>query len=219
MTTKLDKLFHKAIKSAKRNTFSRKAKAHGVETQTINVYTLDELSPKAREKAITDQRHHLSENYDAEFMEDFFKEKLEENGLPTDDIRWSLSRLQGDGVAFYGSVDVAEYLKKNKLLTTFVGLKRVLKDISVEISPRNHRYNHWNSMGVNIECREELNAIQEGLIDRLKSYIEQSCREVSRELEKIGYDCIEGDTSEEAAIESIHANEYRFLENGELNRF
>ena len=93
--------------------------------ETINICTFNELSDEAKEKAREWYR-----DGDSEMTSDQFEYRLEELGLPNKDIRWSLSCCQGDGVAFYGELDIEEYLTKNKLKTKFKKLFDNDKDIA-----------------------------------------------------------------------------------------
>lgn len=75
-------------------------------TGETKVYKFDELSKDAQQKAIQRQREfELGEPHLADRITDMFAEELESLGLPTDNIMWSLSYAQGDGVAFYGTTD------------------------------------------------------------------------------------------------------------------
>lgn len=68
----------------------------------LKVYSFDELSPTAKARAIEDYRPHAWDQADSDVLNDLFKERLDEVGLPTKKLAWSLSYSQGDGVGFYG---------------------------------------------------------------------------------------------------------------------
>jgi len=85
-----------------------------MKTKTINVYTIDELSPEAQEKA----RTKYNESNDYYFLEDYMNnrlhELLEENhikdlndtsksGTKPTQVLYSLSYSQGDGAMFEGN--------------------------------------------------------------------------------------------------------------------
>jgi hypothetical protein len=125
---------------------------------TFTAYKLDELSPKARAHAIETEREALGQDYDGSRLTEMFAEMLGEKGFPTNDIRWSLSSSQGDGVAFYGPIDLDIFLKsesaQNRLSHEENKICRELLNDGVydsqnpRISKRGafHSYDHWNTM-------------------------------------------------------------------------
>jgi hypothetical protein len=182
------------------------------------VYTFSELSPAAQKKAIEKWRKIASENFDATMLTENFQQILEEKGLPDKDIRWSLSSSQGDGVAFYGTFDIVEYIKKNKLTTKYKDLMKVLPyNFTSQISRRgSHHYDHYNTMEVDIagEGDYEMTPAQEALLKQLHDHIAKDIVEVSKKLEKIGYDEIEYQQSEEQAREYLGQDDDEFDESG-----
>lgn len=85
-------------------------------------YKFEELSPTAKKRAIEKFQQYAHEDFDVKQLTETFKERLDEVGLPSDDIRWSLSYSQGDGVGFSGHIDIKDYLKKNKLSKDYASL-------------------------------------------------------------------------------------------------
>jgi hypothetical protein len=146
-------------------------------------------------------------------LTEVFQEELQRLGLPSEDIRWRLSSSQGDGVAFYGQLDLDDYLKANKLVGRYKGLKPVLDDIRVTIEKHRelHMYDHYNTMVVDLDAYGlDLTAKQERLLEDLEAEIKDRIVDVSHKLEKIGYDEIEWRTSDEAIAETLEANEYEY---------
>lgn len=181
----------------------------------VEVYSFEELSPKAKERAIEKWRQREHETFDNSLITEQFEQTLQEKGLPTDDIRWSLSSSQGDGVAFYGRFDLKEYLQKNKLSSRFTGLKKILDDIGAEVSKRgSSHYDHYNTMEIDLDYRGDLTARQKKSLEDLHEHLKEDVQNVSHQLEKEGYQEIDYLTSAEEAKNGIEANDYEFDING-----
>lgn len=191
-------------------------------TRTISVYTIDELTGKAREHAIEEERQALHENFDVDMLRDVFAERLAEKGYPTKDIRWSLSYSQGDGLAFYGEVDPEEYLAKNNNADLdkrkVARLQKLIRegDLGISITKLGgaNFYDHWNTMNVEFDVRGELKPESVKALEDFETFIKLDVKDVSRELEKIGYQEIEYQTSEDLALENLRSMEVEFLASG-----
>jgi len=187
---------------------------------TITVYDFDELSPKAKERAIERFRRRMYENpiYDDLLTEDFTY-KLRELGLPDENIRWRLSSSQGDGVAFYGEFDLIEYLKKNKLLGDVDIRREELEDVYAVIrkSQNNPMYNHYSTMIVDLDAGGvDLTPHEEEELEKLEEEIQSNVESVSHELKSYGYAHFDHINSDEFVSEEMRANEYEFDENGDV---
>ena len=196
-----------------------------VETE---IFTFRELPKKGQEKAIQDWReagHSL--DFIGDDLSEVFKAELNALGLPDDNVQWSLGYSQGDGVAFYGTIDVEEYLRKNKLLKKY---KSIAADTSAQLQGENSRYHHWNSMQVLVyyegdEIRDlpevgsgpkEWRPVtdKEKLLAEFEEHLKEHIEEVSRTLEKMGYDEIEYLQSDEQIADTLEANEYEYTADG-----
>lgn len=60
-------------------------------------------------------------------------------------------------------------------------------------------------------------AVLDKLVSSFQEYLEEWVQNVSRELEKLGYDEIEYQEADEQIIEMIEANDYEFLEDGDIS--
>ncbi|HYX21705.1 MAG TPA: hypothetical protein VFA98_12745 [Thermoanaerobaculia bacterium] len=85
-------------------------------------YKFEELSPRAKKRAIEKFQEWAHNDIDTKQLTDTFKERLEEVGLPSHNISWSLGYTQGDGVSFGGSFEIREYLEKNNLVRDYASL-------------------------------------------------------------------------------------------------
>lgn len=153
-------------------------------------------------------------------LNDLFSRELDEWGFPTDKIEWSLGYSQGDGVAFYGDVDVQAYFRKRTEMdmpvSEFGALLAEDADVSVTIERNSYgyHYSHYNTMDVFVHVDGEWNQPEDelSLAQRFEDVIAADVRAVSKQLERMGY--AELEVSEESIIEHCDANEYRFLVDG-----
>lgn len=118
----------------------------------IVTYTIDELSPEARARAIEKFRTHAFDDHDAQMLTKEFETILDERGILNAKANWSLGYSQGDGVCFSGNVDIAAVIEINKL-EKFSTLSWLNNEghISARVRSDDHRYCHWNSMTVDVE--------------------------------------------------------------------
>lgn len=186
--------------------------------KTIHLYSITELSEDAQEKAIDKLRELDYFGVDARELEDSFKQTLEEYGLPTDNIEFSLGHSQGDGVAFYGDIDVEKLLKNIGEWDEWeVFVKRHgFTATSTRNSWSNH-YSHWNTMDVELtEEREFMGAYSESRAERLCELIKLRVQSTSKELEARGYEMIEGNQEKDYIIEGAEVNDMEFRRDGRL---
>ncbi len=153
------------------------------------VYTYDELSDKAKEKA----REWYQEGNDypflSEYMEEQGRELLEAEGftnITIDGVYYSLAYCQGDGAMMEFSAE------RNGLY--------------IKVKQSGH-YNHERSTSITVtnEEGEELESeeIEEDILVPL-----------FKELATQGYNYIDAENEEEYIAENIRANDYTFTESG-----
>jgi hypothetical protein len=141
-------------------------------------YSFDELSPEAKEKALEDYRSDAWDQTDVDWLTEDFEQVLEEKGLPNDKVYWSLGHVQGDGVGFYGPLDVEDYLKKNGLMRRF---SKLVPFVSAKITGEHGRYHGPGSMDMEIE----LHGGPEDLVpDKLRDEMQEWQRDRSRLFER-----------------------------------
>lgn len=163
-----------------------------MKTKTIQLFSYEELSQEAKNKA----RSKWNETNDNPLMQshmiNMLKEKLEERGITYDtgsiDVRYSLGYNQGDGFMFEG-------------IFTWKGKQIIIKhDAS--------RYYHSKTADFDYDDRE-LNYVELG---QFKTVYESICKE----MEQLGYDEIEYQQSEEVFAQECEANDYTFREDGTM---
>ena len=180
-------------------------------TKTITLVTFDELDDKAKEKARDWWQRDDDFSFESEYITEDFKQQLKELGYPTDDIQWSLSHCQGDGVAFHGFADEGAVLKRlcmdqdPRIQAIDIG------DIGIEIQDiMIGNYYHYNTMRVVVHGVED-----EELEREIETAVLEEVREVSRDLENKGYESVDYYASDEYIDDHLINNGYTFTLRGE----
>lgn len=171
-----------------------------MKTKTIELYEYSELSQKSKDKA----RAVWNETNDDPFMQshmiNVLKEKLDERGIKYDtdsiDVRYSLSSCQGDGFMFEGIFSFPTETEKE-------GGQWKRYEVRVKHSGR---YYHSNSKTVEVEHDNET----------VEKEFEVVYQEICKEMERIGYDEIEYQQSEENFEQACEVNEWTFRKDGTM---
>ena len=204
--------------------------------KTVALHTFNELT---NVKAIEKARNWYKENiiaYDKtkeEQVKYMIINKIETLGYYNlEDIRFSLTYCQGDGVAFYGKITYEPYFTSiiSRLLDEDK-VRLIVEDfyecsMSINVYPNSHgnRYSNWETMEVDcqfdesyiksvygIEKAEKFNKIFDELEDKIKEEI----RKVSKHLEREGYEIIESYYADSYVDQQLENNDvYYFLEDG-----
>lgn len=162
---------------------------------------------------------------DTAILSEDFKMQLAERGFPDVEVFWSLGYCQGDGVAFYGTVYPEDLKAKDSRAAQFIkSLERAGDVLSIAITGENNHYHHWNSMTVEVEFESEddehlpprLRIARPVMRDQLEEYLAEKVKEISRELQKSGYDEIEYRTSEKAVREDLEIRDHLYEKSGEM---
>ncbi|MAG77177.1 MAG: hypothetical protein CL811_10515 [Colwelliaceae bacterium] len=162
-------------------------------TKTINVYKYEELSEKAKEKALDWYRETNDYPFLYENLEEDLKIVLKDSKIRiVSDFKlfYSLSHCQGDGLCFVGVFDWKHY----KVYIEHIG-----------------NYYHSNSVKIVIETRFGNEAKEEVYKKFTEMY-----KELCDGLEKRGYDEIDWEDSEDTIKDTFECSEYEFDENGEV---
>lgn len=196
-------------------------------TKTYTVYSFDELSEDAKQKAI-ENLYDINVDYDWWSYDDS-KEIASLMGIDIENIYFSGFSSQGDGACFEGSYT----FKKNgvKNVKSYAPLDKELHQIAERLQDVQKK--HFYKLSANVkhsghyyhEMCTEINVYKDGNYlhteaelsaeDEIKYILRDYMRWIYRQLEK-QYDYL---TSEKAIIETIEANEYTFLEDGTLKNF
>ena len=191
-----------------------------IEPQTITVYAYAKLSEGAKNRAREAVRNDLFDcdwNFVQESINDEFTLYLEERGLPTDRLEWSLSYSQGDGVVFCGYVDVKKYMEFYKLSEW-----GPLHDVASATVDTRRFGPGIGRIEVAVELDEEgLEAHEAGWwmskhFKEFEEHIKSTIKDVEHELMRIGYAEIEFRSSDEYVVDHIEATDVKFFDDGAI---
>ena len=160
-------------------------------TEMVKIYQLEELSKEAKERAIEWYRDIIDRDFsfESEMITEDFQYELQKLYYPSDNVEWSLSYCQGDGVAFYGHInkdDLYKIVERNResLSDTHYELyEKIYNDglyIEADIVRNSfgYHYSHYNAMNVELDgdCIE---TITESLFDDEEKLDEMYDEEIS----------------------------------------
>lgn len=192
--------------------------------ESVEVFKFDELSKKAKTTAINDYRNDLWED---DLLSEGITEVVRDILMtylpwaPSDDIRWRLSHSQGDGVAFYGPVDIKMFAEKNPSFRIFMDESKILEiKINIEKSGLLHLYDNENTMipelvELNLHYTADKEEINKKIAKALEEIISQT-QDMSLSLKKEAYKLIDFYSSEENIADILRENDYEFTEDGKI---
>jgi hypothetical protein len=139
----------------------------------------------------------------SEILQTYFTFVLASLGYPVDEIRWSLSYCQGDGMRFTGRVDakvVARRLLADK--PVFMGLvfSAVGKGERINITASDHRYVHEHTMTADRSYDTDLTLAEDKAMSLLLSLVEEDIVSVSQRLRDDGYSCLEAAPTDASVV-------------------
>jgi hypothetical protein len=193
------------------------------ETREYKVYSFDELSDEAKEKAIEWYREQKNQfdDYMFDCVLDDWKEKLVDMGFLDPKIYFSGFSCQGDGACFEASCYLPDLIKefdtkKYRHLIPFINEGRIT--CSIETNSYGNHYSHQRTRYISLDYPFWYDAYPKAssLCEELKEELEGlryelSCKIYNQLEEEYYYQM-----SDECIIEDIKANEYEFLENGKV---
>lgn len=204
-------------------------------TIEFQVYNFEELPKKAQLNAIESNRDFYDDIVGCFIMENY-SDYLGSLSYPTDEIEYSLSYCQGDGMAFYGDLDVEKFINTREKDLIEFGLDkddlRRIKflaregiEIKIERNSFGYHYSHFNTMSTNADYVENyaygstnnktLKQLEKSF-DKLESFIQKDVKKVSHYLEGIGYDILEYYREDEQVKDALISNGYEFTESGKI---
>lgn len=190
-----------------------------IEKREYKTFTFQELKKEAREKAL-EELGQINVDYDgwSDWIIKDWTRRLDKLGYRNSEIYFSGFYSQGDGACFVAKVDILAWIKQHKAKARFSKLYKELENGAwAEISII-HNYHYYFATSTSVEYNGESE-----LSDKAYSQLEEISKSIEDEREKLGnkiykelkenYEYL---TSEEAIIETIEANEYRFFEDGRV---
>ena len=201
-----------------------------MKTKTVNLFTFNELSDSAKEKARNWWREcSAGDSYWSESVIDEAKEQGKNMGLDINNIHYSGFWSQGDGACFTGSWSAAnvkagetaegwgdspETTRIKQIAAEFEQFAKDWPESSFTVEHRGH-YSHEYCTDFNVslghDADNELPAGQwKGACDSIIETARDYMRWIYKQLEKED----QYQNSDECVDENILANEYTFLESG-----
>ena len=193
--------------------------------RTIKVYSFDELSSEAREKACQQVGNSMTDNawwYDDTF--DLFVKRCKDYGMTIDveDIQFTGFGSQGDGASFTcDDIDVEKLLQSLGIKMSDGLKEKVLDYIEVNIIRTSYRVYHERTVHVQILLEDALEEEEEGIIQyihditdtlefKLENLKDDLCQQLYNDLRQ-EYDYFH---SAEYVDEVAYENNMLFLANG-----
>jgi hypothetical protein len=203
------------------------------ETEVL-VYSYEELDQRAREQALEWFAEGVGEDFSdfhAEHVVDQWAEDMEKFGVEFDTrpvlllggstrydnkIWWDISYSQSSGAAFEGGIDIAAWLKAHRLTNKYRAIFQAIQDgyqsrCATVTSPGswvgalNVELDFW---GGSEKAGKQANDLEEVL----EGWAQEQAGELLKNLrEEYEFQC-----SEEAFVDAIEANDWRFTEDGEI---
>jgi hypothetical protein len=186
-------------------------------TTETELYSFEELSTEAQERAVAEYVE--TAEFDTESMTDGMQYELGEYGLSDMELNYSLSNCQGDGVAFYGDVDIEAVVRNNGLNEKYLQLVEHASVVIVSNSSATH-YSHAGTMSIftlldwqALKTEKEESRF-ETLLQEFEEELDLLKNDISAKLETFGYAEIEYQQSFEVISEYFVTDEYEFHVNG-----
>ena len=194
--------------------------------KTINTYLFTELPPEAKQIAIDNNRDINTAHDWSDYIVDNYKDLAALIGLEIDNIYWSGFIYQGDGACFTGSYSykkgavaaLEEFVfDDHPLIELAKQLQIIQKDYFYSLTSTIHylggNYYHEQSVGVDTTIGDrhgtrELITPTKQLGDLFRGLMNTIYLDLQKEYEFL--------TSDEQIEETLIANEYYFLINGQL---
>lgn len=181
-----------------------------MKTISIDLYSFSELSAEVQKKVIEKYRDTRGGDFDCDMVHDILVESLrEDHGVVADDVRFSLSSSQGDGVAFFGNLDLEVLCEKHPCLLPLVNELGGADSLTARIYSTSNHYCHYNTM------RLELGGDGSDANDSiLHKKIMEILVTASKSAEARGYEVLDSLRSDEALTEEIESSEVNFTVDG-----
>ena len=191
-----------------------------MKTKTINIYSFDELSEKAKEKA----QNHFGEHhadFETDNLEDDFTEQLKEDYpfFINPKFQWSLGYCQGDGLSFSCDyIDLNIYLEKyypNMKTSVFDALCNAIYNFKSNGNNGHYCYASKSDIDYEYNYYKEYKHIN-NLLDKIVDEIREIYIDICKKFENQGYEAYSYLYTEEYAKDTCEANVYEFDEEGNI---
>ena len=198
-------------------------------TKTYTLYTFDELSDRAKEKA---RDWYRSSDVGNDYMlSESFAQTLSYYGFPEGSMKiyYSLAYCQGDGVSFEGRIDFDALLatteselviaRTDENLVVIRDLIKQARAIDMDLSGKVESNGdfHECSMDIELDCyyaNDEVISPRDQIAEKLQEALEEFVMDLSLQLKKDGYSDLDYRFSDEVVDETILVSEFTFCEDG-----
>lgn len=155
-------------------------------TKATEIFSFQELSPKAQDKAIENFSQLQAETWSGQDTIDEYKIKLQELGFEGVEIHYSGFYSQGDGASFTATrFDIRKAMKASSIASYYKSFYTIAKtqDIRGRVSRISSHYYHENTVKVIFPEYEGYNVQESDTADALTEYVRTLCKELYRLLE------------------------------------
>lgn len=187
------------------------------------VYSFDELSDEAKQKALDNLRDINVDDQWWDFIYEGFKEDMSNKGVDVDDIYFSGFSSQGDGASFTGTIsseNMPKFMEVTGLDKQFPEVYEYAKkpdsDLDGKIS-QSGRHSHEGTMSFDLggysygqEDEPDLTGFTDAVLEELRSDAKTLYSNLESAYENL--------TSDEAVKETILSNDYEFEGDGSMKR-
>lgn len=200
---------------------------------TKTIYTFDELSDEAKEKAINSFREDpIDFEFEADAVIEYWKDRLQEIGFEDAEIAYSGFYHQGEGASFTSDINVPKVISSMIYCNEINPERALLYDKLLKLDEikaielifmvyhTSHHYSHEMTVAVDSDSEFYLNECPmayvyfydkfEELRDDIQEYMRSICQSIFFDLRN-SYEYIQ---SEEHISENIRINEYEFYADG-----
>lgn len=190
-----------------------------MDKKTVNVYTFNELSKEAQQKALEDHRNINVEYWEwYHSVQDQMNELFDEYGFEDVEMIFNGFYSQGDGASFTAKrIDIDKFLTKTNAKDKYPYPENALPYFLVKRIDT--MYYHENTCRVDWDWDnardEELSEEEREQIEKLASFMEEVRYDLSKKLYKDLQEEYEYLTGDDAVSDVLVTNEYEFLSNGE----
>lgn len=184
--------------------------------EKFKVYSYEELPKDVQKKVLESEREgkYKYGDYVNDEITEWVKEELDKLGLPSNDIRWSYSSSQGDGLAFYGRFD----WKKQTLVKVTKAQIELIEDaiVMAEIVSTSNHYAHYNTMSISFHGFYTTK--QMAVVEKIEAELLEAVRELSKKLYRELGKKYEANFTDAAILADIEANENEYTVDGKIYR-
>jgi hypothetical protein len=188
--------------------------------KTIQIYNFNELSQEAKDYAINQCKDKFETDLD--FYYDNCIEAIKEKGFFGNiKLQYSLSYCQGDGVSF--SCEYFDTKRLNKIFENILGQRKqktidlIINNCYFNLVGNTGRYCYASSRDLEFRFDDNINAPNiEEVVGKVEDKLREMYLSLCEELIQNGYAEIEHQFSNEYISELLEANDYEFLEDGQL---